>query len=133
MSLINLYLRKETRKGCKGVAYYRDPDATIQVCFNQWESRPDKRFKYVMLNCARYRAVWLDDLPKPPPVTTAQEIRDAIDSGHDVRLDNDGYKVTRDSVGQYLITYAGNGYCIGLTHQDGVTLNGHDFYVRNWP
>jgi hypothetical protein len=74
-----MYLRKETRPhnlyGGRGdgkvVAYYRDdPETTgklaVPVCANPWPSRPDKRNKWVMFNCFRYRAIWCDDLSPSP-------------------------------------------------------------------
>jgi hypothetical protein len=57
-----LYLRKETRKGLKGVAYYSDEAATIERCWNWWPSRPDRRNTSIFYNCLRYRVVWLADL-----------------------------------------------------------------------
>lgn len=59
--MFSLYLRKETRKGTKGVAYYRDPEATKEAAFNPWSDRPTRRNKWVMLNCFKWRAVWLPD------------------------------------------------------------------------
>ncbi len=57
------YLRKEKHDdGRSTVAYYRDPEATRWVVNNSWPSRPTRRNKWVMLNCARYRACWLEDL-----------------------------------------------------------------------
>lgn len=71
MTMFIMYLRKETRRmlALNGfhamtenvVAYYKDKEATKQVCVNFWDSKPDKRNKYVMYNCAKYKAVWLDD------------------------------------------------------------------------
>lgn len=58
---------------------------------------------------------------------TLQEIKTAVDAGQTVHWANSRYQVIKDSLGQYLIgcdighpreTYW------GLTHQDGVTLNG---------
>lgn len=43
------------------VAYYRSPSDTEPVCINHWSSKPTRRNKWVMLNCSRYRAVWLAD------------------------------------------------------------------------
>lgn len=62
---------------------------------------------------------------------TAAEIKAAIDRGEKVYWSNPSYPVIKDKIGQYLITHTGNGYCIGLTWQDGVTLNGKekDFFI----
>jgi len=57
-----LYLRKERRQGLPVVAYYRDPGATKAAAVNPWPSRPTRRNRFVMLNCFRFRAVWLPDL-----------------------------------------------------------------------
>ena len=54
-----------------------------------------------------------------------QEIKDALEAGERVYWVNNGYEVIRDSIGQYLIQYE-DGSCIGLTHQDGQTLNGKE-------
>jgi len=45
------------------VAYYRSPADTEPVCVNFWKSKPTRRNKWVMLNCAKYRAEWLPDRP----------------------------------------------------------------------
>ncbi len=56
--MLNMYLRKETRNGKPGVAYYADCQLTVEKCFNSNPSRPDKRNKYVMYNCFKYFAIW---------------------------------------------------------------------------
>ena len=63
---------------------------------------------------------------------TLQEIKDAIEAGKKVHWANEGYEVIRDSIGQYLIVWTQSGNCIGLTWQDGVTLNGkpQDFFTE---
>jgi hypothetical protein len=62
---------------------------------------------------------------------TLQEIKDAIKSGKKVHWANTGYKVVCDKNGEYLIVWCGNGSCIGLTWQDGVTMNGkpEEFFI----
>ena len=67
--LLPLYLRKERRPwpcdptvSQRVVAYYNDAEATQRACVNPWPSRPTRRNRYVMLNCCRWRAVWLPDL-----------------------------------------------------------------------
>lgn len=64
---------------------------------------------------------------------TLQEIKNAIAAGKRVCWMNHDYVVTIDRYNQYLIYYLPNGNCIGLTHQDGVTLNGNesDFYIKS--
>lgn len=64
-----------------------------------------------------------------------EEIKRAVDAGQVVHWANDGYRVIKGGLGRYLIVY-GMGTtrmnCIGLTHQDGRTLNGRpeEFYVE---
>lgn len=64
---------------------------------------------------------------------TLEQITAAVDAGKVVHWSNDGYRVIRDGLGQYLIGWsigAPDEYYIGLTWQDGITLNGAplDFY-----
>ena len=61
----------------------------------------------------------------------AQEIKQLVDEGKTVCWSNQGYVVTKDSLGQYFIKFIPNGHVIGLTWLDGVTLNGapEDFFV----
>lgn len=54
-----------------------------------------------------------------------QEIKDALEAGQRVYWVHNGYEVIKDSLGHYLIQYE-TGHCIGLTHRDGVTLNGKE-------
>lgn len=49
---------------------------------------------------------------------TLQAVKDAVDAGKPVRWENDGYHVTKDCLGQYLVTFRPNGYCVGLTAVD---------------
>ena len=62
---------------------------------------------------------------------TIEEIKAAVDAGLPVRWVHDGYHVTRDGLGQYLITFKPNQNCIGLTNRAGDCLNGQsdDFYI----
>lgn len=62
---------------------------------------------------------------------TLDEIKSAVISGKTVHWCNGLYVVIKDRVGQWLIWCQVNGHCIGLTYQDGETLNGcpGDFYV----
>ena len=55
---------------------------------------------------------------------SADEIRGALDSGVKVYWGSEYYPVIKDSMGQYLITCTQTAYCVGLTWQDGKTLNG---------
>ena len=62
---------------------------------------------------------------------TLEEIKAAVDAGNRVHWVNSGYLVTRDVLGQYLITFTRNGSAIGLTSRDGTRLNGEpdEFYI----
>jgi hypothetical protein len=62
----------------------------------------------------------------------AQEIKSAVLSGKKVFSGNSLYSVIfSEKAQQWLIVCADNGYTIGLTHRDGVTLNGNpeDFFI----
>lgn len=60
---------------------------------------------------------------------TLQEIKQVLEEGKKVYWSNTSYEVIKDSKGQYLIK--SNNHCIGLTWNDGVTLNGkpEQFYT----
>lgn len=62
---------------------------------------------------------------------TLEEIKTAVDAGNRVHWANRGYVVTRDKLGQYLITFTRNGSAIGLTSRDGTRLNGKpdEFFI----
>ena len=62
---------------------------------------------------------------------TLEQIKAAVDNGHTVHWMNPGYKVIKDQRGEYQIVFTPNNHCIGLTHRDGVTLNGKptEFYI----
>ena len=62
---------------------------------------------------------------------TLEEIKTAVDAGDRVHWVNSGYVVTRDDLGQYLITFTRNGSAIGLTSRDGTRLNGEpdEFFI----
>lgn len=64
-----------------------------------------------------------------------EDIKSAVESGQYVYWKNEGYQVIKDSIGQWLILCHFNGSCIGLTWQDGVTMNGDewDFHIRPEP
>jgi hypothetical protein len=55
---------------------------------------------------------------------TLDEIKAAVNAGKTVHWTNLGYEVIKDQCGRYLIVFTPSGYCIGLTHRDGVTMNG---------
>lgn len=61
------------------------------------------------------------------------EIKAAIEAGKTVHWANEGYLVIKDKIGQFLIKFSSNGSCIGLTHRDGVTLNGkpEEFFIAS--
>ena len=62
---------------------------------------------------------------------TLGQIKEAVLSGKNVYWANLNYKVIVDSIGQWLIWSQCNDYYIGLTWQDGVTVNGkpEEFFV----
>lgn len=72
---------------------------------------------------------------------TLQEIKDALENGKKVYWANKSYSVIKDefkgsnneTVVQYLISCNLNSFCIGLTHTNGVTLNGNEnqFFCEN--
>lgn len=50
------------------VVAYRDRECLKPIARWSWYlTRPDRRFKRVMLNCYQWRAVWLPDLPSASP------------------------------------------------------------------
>lgn len=65
---------------------------------------------------------------------TASEIKKAVEKGHKVHWATNRYTVIKDNIGQFLIEY-NSGFSkdyIGLTHRNGITLNGKesDFYIE---
>jgi len=60
------------------------------------------------------------------------EIKQAIKDGKKVFWASNSYEVIKDNIGQYLIKCILNDSCIGLTWQDGKTLNGkeNEFYTK---
>lgn len=65
---------------------------------------------------------------------TLQEIKKAVNEGKVVHWKNEGYQVIK-SKDDYLIKFLGKMHSsfIGLTWQDGVTMNGEekDFFIKN--
>lgn len=65
---------------------------------------------------------------------TLSEIKAAVIAGRTVHWKNAGYVVHTDRRQEFYITWDLGGHksnSIGLTHQDGVTLNGkeHEFFI----
>ncbi len=62
---------------------------------------------------------------------TLDQIKAAVDNGKTVHWANSLYRVVKDKNGDYLILCTHNQNCIGLTHKDGVTMNGNEteFFV----
>lgn len=60
-----------------------------------------------------------------------QEIKTAVEAGKTVHWSNAGYVVTKDSIGQFHITFKQNQSSVGLTNRAGNRLNGQpqDFYI----
>jgi hypothetical protein len=60
------------------------------------------------------------------------QIKEAVESGKNVYWSNKNYKVIKDNIGQWLIECQSNKHCIGLTWQDGKTMNGKpkDFFME---
>lgn len=52
----------------RDVVIYRDAAATIRAGRFMWASRdkPDRRHRWLTLNCYRWRLVWLPDLEESP-------------------------------------------------------------------
>ena len=62
---------------------------------------------------------------------TVSQIKTLVRYGTVVHWSSPLYTVIQDGIDQFLIMCSTNGSCVGLTHQDGETLNGEpsDFYV----
>lgn len=62
---------------------------------------------------------------------TLDEIKRAVEAGQTVYWSNSAYKVVKDKLGQWLIVCSINGYTVGLTWMDGVTMNGKpdEFFI----
>ena len=62
-----------------------------------------------------------------------QEIKDAVAAGKTVRWANPLYKVMGKDLDNLAIVCSQNAHAIGLTHMDGVTMNGkeEDFYIED--
>lgn len=68
-------------------------------------------------------------------LNTPQEIREAVNQGKEVYAGSSLYKVIKDSKDQFLIKCTINGYCVGLTGQEGTPyenrLNADNFFTVN--
>lgn len=66
---------------------------------------------------------------------TLQEIKDAHADGKTVCWSNVGYQVRGKDPDNLSIVCIGNNHCIGLTHQDGITMNGkpEEFFIQQPP
>lgn len=62
-----------------------------------------------------------------------KEIKDAVLAGKTVCWGNDNYEVIVDNIPQWLIHSKSNDHYWGLTHQDGITMNGaeREFYLKD--
>ena len=66
---------------------------------------------------------------------TLQEIKDVVRNGRKVHWSSKSYEVILHNFTsgeeQWLIKFIPNGHCIGLTWEDGVTMNGkeEDFFT----
>ena len=63
---------------------------------------------------------------------TLKEIKDAVLAGKEVCWGSPSYRVVHDTLGQWFIRFVPSGHCIGLTHRDGVTLNGREEEFSTW-
>lgn len=61
---------------------------------------------------------------------STNEIKAAVEAGRTVHWASPAYTVIKDSIGQWFIRHV-SGHLIGLTHADGLTLNGkpEDFFT----
>ncbi len=64
---------------------------------------------------------------------TLDEIKAAVDAGQTVHWASDQYVVVKGRW-EYLIKCLHNNHCIGLTHQDGITMNGkpEEFFLPTY-
>lgn len=68
--MITYYARKEPSTDKQApeqhdVVLYRDREATDRVARYAWyRTKPDRRYRYVMHNCMRYRLEWLPDFDR---------------------------------------------------------------------
>jgi hypothetical protein len=59
------------------------------------------------------------------------EIKKGVEDGLTIHWANDGYKVIKDKIGQFLIVNIWNDFAWGLTWRDGITMNESEdkFYI----
>lgn len=66
---------------------------------------------------------------------TIEEIKQAVDSGKTVYMENTAYTVKKDTLGQYLIVCSINNTCTALHGLEGTKyqskLNGTNFYTMD--
>lgn len=62
-----------------------------------------------------------------------EEIKKAVNEGKIVCWANEGYRVIKDKLGRFFIHCTMNDHYIGLTWQDGKTLNGKEeqFFIKD--
>jgi len=65
-------------------------------------------------------------------IMTLAEIKTAVQEGKKVHWSNSLYTVEYDNYTKDYNIICTNGYCIGLTWRDGITMNGkeEDFYIE---
>ena len=67
---------------------------------------------------------------------TLEEIKNAVLEGKMVYCGNTNYKVIRSKIAfdeyEFLIVCQSNGYTVGLTWKDGITMNGqeNEFFIK---
>ena len=64
---------------------------------------------------------------------TLQEIKNAVRAGKTVHWANDLYRVIPSGNDKFLVICDANQSCVGLTHQDGITMNEHEdkFFIAS--
>jgi len=60
-----------------------------------------------------------------------ERIKWLIDNGVPVYDENIGYRCIKDNIGQYLVVFTGNDYCIGLFGYNDTTLNATNPFFFN--
>lgn len=60
-----------------------------------------------------------------------EEIKAAVEAGKKVHWASTGYEVQKSGSGNWFIVCTANNYMVGLTHADGITMNGKpdDFFI----
>lgn len=62
-----------------------------------------------------------------------EQINQAVEGGQTVHWVNSLYVVVKDRLGQFFVVCKSNKHAIGLTHRDGITLNGtpEQFFITS--